>query len=150
MGAKFVGKFIHTVDTKGRLMVPSKYRAIIEQQTLYLLPGLSGNLDAYTEDAFDDFSAKLLSLTDITEEEEEAIRLYLSEADYVNLDPQGRILLSNAMRESADLEGETVLNGRLDHFEIWNPKRWDAMSAPADEAARAKVHATVRDLKRRF
>ena len=150
MGAKFVGKFVHSMDTKGRLMIPAKYRAIIGSQTLYILPGLSGNLDAYTEEAFDRFSEKLSELNDITEEEEEAVRMYLADADYVSLDPQGRILLGAAHRARADLVKEAVINGRLDHFEIWCPEKWESMKESCTSEQPGRVQSTIRDLKRRF
>ena len=102
---KFVGKVRHAVDAKGRLMIPSKYRAIIGEQTLYILPGESGNLTVYTEESFDRLAdridEKLENAEYLTAEDEADIRSWIASADYVNLDPQGRILIGQEHRGPA-------------------------------------------------
>ena len=137
MGAKFVGKFEHSIDSKGRLMIPSKYRAIIGEQTLYILPKNRQNLVVFTEEGFDRFASDWLAQEDITDEEENEFSALLAEADYVTLDPQGRILVNQRLRDVADLTKDVVINGRLDRFEIWSPARYEEVrgeKAVSDES----------------
>lgn len=148
---KFVGKVKHAVDAKGRLMIPSKYRAIIGEQTLYILPGESGNLTVYTEDSFDKLSnridEKLENAEDLTCEDEAAIRRWIAGADYVNLDPQGRILIGQEHRRLAGLGKEAFVCGALDHFEIWNPELWEKIHGPETEETQEKTRSTMRKLR---
>ena len=148
---KFVGKVRHAVDAKGRLMIPSKYRAIIGEQTLYILPGESGNLTVYTEESFDRLAdridEKLENAEDLTAEDEADIRSWIASADYVNLDPQGRILIGQEHRALAGLGKEAIINGALDHFEVWSPENWEKVQGPETEERQERTRATMRKLR---
>jgi len=148
---KFVGKFKHTIDSKGRLMIPSKYRTIIGDSTLYILPGDAGNLTVYTEESFgalaDRIEEKLEAADDLTPEDLADIRSWLADADYVIPDLQGRMLISQEHRKTASLKKDVVVNGVLDHFEIWDAERWEAQMGPDTDERLKKTVATMRRLR---
>ncbi len=128
----FTGEYRHTVDDKGRIAVPVKFRAQLD-------PGwmISGWLDdclaIHTKTGFDELSAKIAALPITDELARRFQRFVFSRAVEGEMDKQGRVLLPAILRETVGLVGEAVLVGSRDHAEIWAPDRWEVYRRTLDD-----------------
>ncbi len=123
----FLNHYHHNLDEKGRLTIPARYRELISEGA-YITLGFDHNLMVLTTSYFNEIaerSAKL-SLTDPTSRQ--LMRLIFSNAERVEIDKAGRILIPQSLREAAQLETEAVLVGVLNYFEIWSPSLWNHQS----------------------
>ena len=120
----FLGKYSHTIDSKGRLIIPAKYRDEIGNLKLVVVPWWEGNLSVFTQDGFREYIKTLDELQGSAESRRRIKRFITSGADECRLDAQGRILLTKALRDYARLSGDVILTGDMDSFEIWNPDVW--------------------------
>lgn len=127
----FMGRFNHTIDPKGRLSIPSKYREILGDEFV-VSRGMDGCLFVYAIDAWKAFEEKLASLPLINVEARQFARFFLSGAQYVTVDKQGRILMPQDLKEFAGLEKDVVLAGMGSRIEIWSLDRWNTNSEQVD------------------
>lgn len=127
----FMGRFNHTIDPKGRLSIPSKYREILGDEFV-VSRGMDGCLFVYATDAWKAFEEKLASLPLINVEARQFARFFLSGAQYVTVDKQGRILMPQDLKEFAGLEKDVVLAGMGSRIEIWSLDRWNTNSEQVD------------------
>ena len=119
----FTGEFNHTIDPKGRLIVPARYREELGEAFM-ITNGNDGCLNIYPEKAWETFLEKLQLLTN-TEDKRKIVRSFVSKANRVEVDKQGRILIPTALRGYAGLEKDVVLAGAIDKIEVWDKKRWE-------------------------
>ena len=119
----FLGQYAHALDDKGRLTIPSRYRTALAGGA-YISQGFERNLMVQTSQAFEDMSRRVsqMNLTDPTARQLK--RLIFATADYVELDNAGRIRIPQFLREIAGIEGEAMIVGVGEHFEIWSPLAW--------------------------
>ena len=121
----FTGEYRHTVDEKGRIAVPVKFRAQLDPGSM-----VSGWLDdclaIHTKAGWEALASKIAALPITDVESRRFQRFVFSNATEAQMDKQGRVLLPAYLRESVGLTGEAVLVGSQDHAEIWAPDRWDA------------------------
>jgi MraZ protein len=127
----FMGRYNHTIDPKGRLSIPSKYRETLGEEFV-VSKGMDGCLFVYAIDDWKVFEAKLASLPLINQEARQFARFFLSGAQYVTLDKQGRILMPADLRGFAGLEKDVVLAGMGGRIEIWSLEKWEENSAQVD------------------
>lgn len=123
----FLGSYTHTVDHKGRVNVPVKFRKHIrtdEDDTLIITRGLDGCLFVYPIDEWEQIDTRLRELPITRQNTRVFIRMLSSEAVAVSMDKQGRIALPRQLIERAGIEAEVLIVGTLDHFEIWSPKEY--------------------------
>lgn len=118
------GEFNHTIDTKGRLIIPSKFREILGEEFV-ITKGLDGCLFLYPENEWKVFEEKLRTLPLTNKDARIFTRFFLGSAVDGSLDKQGRVLISSALRTFAQLEKEVVLVGVLDRVEIWDKAKWN-------------------------
>ena len=135
----FTGEYRHTLDDKGRLAVPARFRAQLEDGAV-VSRWIDGCLAIHTRTGWDALAEKVAALP-ITDA---ASRLFgrsiFAGAAETELDRQGRILLPSCLREGIGLEGEAVVVGSRDHAEIWAPATWaDYRRAMDDPAAFAQA-----------
>lgn len=130
----FMGKYNHTIDPKGRLSIPSKYREILGDEFV-VSKGMDGCLFVYANEDWKVFEAKLASLPLINPEARQFARFFLSGAQPVTVDKQGRILMPQDLREFAGLEKDVVLAGMGGRIEIWSLERWNANTESVDIGA---------------
>ena len=123
----FRGSFFHTIDPKGRIIIPSKFRDIIKAQESngVMIPRIDGGLVAYTYDEWRNIETRILSLAEKSENMRRFRRVFIGGAFECTCDKQDRILIPQNLRQYAELEKEIVLVGVLDHFEIWSRQSWD-------------------------
>ena len=127
----FMGEYSHSIDSKGRLIIPSKFREELGEKFV-LTRGLDGCLAVYPQREWDELEEKLRELP-LTNKNARAItRFLVSSAAMCELDKQGRILVPAALRKSAGLEKEVVLTGNLERIEIWDKARWESCTDFSD------------------
>jgi MraZ protein len=119
----FLGQYTHSLDPKGRLSVPARFRELLEPGA-YITQGFEQNLMVLTASAFERLSTRVneMSMTDPTARQLK--RLLFATADRVEVDSSGRIRIPQFLREVAGLNGEAVIVGVGDYFEIWSSVAW--------------------------
>jgi len=127
----FMGEYNHTIDTKGRLIVTSKFREALGD-TLVVTKGLDGCLFVYDNQEWNAFEEKLKSLPITNKEARQFARFFLAGAAEVEVDKQGRILVPNILREFAQINKEVVLIGVASRIEIWSKERFEGITAFED------------------
>ena len=120
----FMSEYNHTVDAKGRLIIPSKFREILGEEFV-ISKGMDGCLFVYANEDWKAFEQKLTSLPLINKEARQFARFFLAGAAQVEVDKQGRILLPANLREFAGLDKDVVLVGVGSRIEIWRKEKWD-------------------------
>ncbi len=124
----FLGTYEHTVDEKGRLSVPSRFRDILAEkhlpEKLIITQGLDTCLFGYPLDEWQAFEKKIMSRPLTRSDDRYFVRRLLAGAVECSLDKQGRIMLPAGLRQFADLKREAVIVGVSTRFEIWSPERW--------------------------
>jgi MraZ protein len=120
----FTGEYRHSVDDKGRVAVPSKFRAQLDSGAV-VSRWLDSCLAIHTKAGWDALADKIATLQITDERSRRFSRFIFAGALEVSLDGQGRVLIPTYLRETAGLESEAVVVGSRDHAEIWAPARWD-------------------------
>ncbi len=120
----FLGQYRHTLDEKGRLTIPARFR---EELTggAYLIQGFDNNLRLLTEPVFESISEKLNQMRTTDPTARELRRLIFATASQVDLDRIGRILIPQFLRDVACLENDAIIVGVGEGAEIWSPSAWD-------------------------
>ena len=126
-----MSEYNHTLDTKGRLIIPAKFRETLGEEFV-ISKGMDGCLFVYANDDWNAFEQKLTSLPLINKEARQFARFFLAGAATVEVDKQGRILLPAHLREFAGLEKDVVVIGANTKAEIWDRARWEALNAAWD------------------
>ena len=122
----FSGNYKYSIDEKNRLIVPVKFRDILNAEgvdKLYIVKGDS-YLYAFPFPVFLELSEKLRSWDFTKESNQNYVRLFFSEAFDAVLDKQGRILLQREMCEQVGIDHEVIIIGVLNRMEIWSPQKW--------------------------
>ena len=119
----FMGEFNHSIDSKGRIIIPSKFRDDLGDDFVITL-GLDGCLFVYPNNEWQAFIEKLKTLPG-TKEARQLQRYFMAGAAACETDKQGRILIPAKLRESADLNKDIVFVGVLNKIEIWSKERWE-------------------------
>ncbi len=119
----FMGEYSHSIDEKGRLIIPSRFRYELGS-SFVLTRGLDGCLCVYPQIEWTKLEEKLRSLPLTNKSARTITRFLVSGAATCELDKQGRILVPTALREYAGLGREVVLTGNLERIEIWDKARW--------------------------
>ena len=119
----FMGEYNHTIDAKGRLIIPAKFREALGEEFI-LTRGLDGCLSIYPMDEWKSFEEKLKALPLTDKNARAFLRFFVAGATSCELDTQGRILVPSTLREFAGLEKEVVLTGNLTRIEVWSKEKW--------------------------
>lgn len=129
----FMGEYNHTIDVKGRLIIPAKFRESLGDEFV-ITKGLDGCLFVYTDEEWQNFENKLRTLPLTNKNARQFTRFFLAGAAACEVDKQGRILIPQVLREFALLEKEVVLVGVANRVEIWSRTRWqESMEAYDDD-----------------
>jgi MraZ protein len=125
-GRVFRGHFRHTIDTKGRLSIPARFREILADglgDRLVIVPSEKG-LDVYPLRAWEELEGRLAALPSLDPDAHQFRYSYLSRGQDVVLDAQGRIQVSSDYRDIAGLVKDVVIIGMQKMFEVWDSERW--------------------------
>ncbi len=123
----FYGEYEHTIDKKGRIIIPSKFRAFLKEysiEKLYVTRGLDKCLFLFTESEWKAQESKFRALSFTKSETRKFNRLYFSGAQEVECDKQGRILLPKYLKDYADIKRDLVVIGVSNRIEIWSKEAW--------------------------
>ena len=128
----FMGEYNHSVDAKGRLIVPSKFREQLGNEFV-VTKGLDGCLFVYSQEEWNKFVAELESLPRMNKDARIFKRYFFGSASEGSFDKQGRVLVPPSLRKNAHLEKEVVLVGVQDRVEIWDKALWEEKNQISEE-----------------
>ncbi|MDE6890370.1 MAG: division/cell wall cluster transcriptional repressor MraZ [Lachnospiraceae bacterium] len=120
----FIGEYNHTIDAKGRLIIPSKFREVLGDEFV-VTKGMDGCLFVFDNPEWQAFEEKLHALPMIDKGARQFTRFFLAGAASVEVDKQGRILLPAVLRDFAGITKDAVLVGVGSRVEIWSKDRWE-------------------------
>ena len=120
----FVGEYLHSIDKKGRLIIPSKFRNNFGEK-IYLCKGFEECLLILTPEEIEKIETKIQGNSLTRKEIREFTRTFFSGMTEASFDSQGRIIISNGLKQYAHLEEEAYVVGTGFYVEIWDKKIWD-------------------------
>lgn len=135
--ARFVGTFEHTLDDKGRLILPASFRPKLAEGAI--VTALDHCLAVLPPEEFDAMAARFEAQVATGEVGVGVLRSFAAQADEVMPDSQGRVRLLPALREEAGLERQVIVTGALSRIEIWAPERWADVSAAANASLASAI-----------
>ncbi|MDQ3128578.1 MAG: division/cell wall cluster transcriptional repressor MraZ [Chloroflexota bacterium] len=130
----FTGEYRHSVDDKGRLAVPSRFRAQLDAG-LVVSRWLDSCLAIHTKAGWDALAEKVAQLPITDANARRFSRFIFAGASETTLDGQGRVLVPGYLRDMAGLASEAVVVGSRDHAEIWAPDTWEAYRRELEDPA---------------
>ena len=130
----FTGEYRHSVDDKGRLAVPSRFRAQLDAG-LVVSRWLDSCLAIHTKAGWDALAEKVAQLPITDANARRFSRFIFAGASETTLDGQGRVLVPGYLRDMAGLTSEAVVVGSRDHAEIWAPDTWEAYRRELEDPA---------------
>lgn len=133
-----IGEFEHSLDAKGRLIMPAKLREDMGEKFI-ITKGLDGCLFGFSQNEWTNFEEKLKTLPLTNKNARDFVRFFLSGAIECEIDKQGRFLIASNLREYSNLEKDSVIIGVGTRIEIWNRDKWKQYNSDenisADEIA---------------
>ncbi len=127
-----LGEFNHSIDEKGRLIIPAKLRDDLGENFV-ICNGLEGCLFVYSQEEWSKFVTELEALPRMSKDARIYKRYFFGSASEGTFDKQGRVVIPPPLRKTANLEKDVVLVGVQDHVEIWDKARWDEQSIVSEE-----------------
>ena len=121
----FIGEYKHTIDEKGRMALPAKFRLKMKGAAI-ITRGLDHCLFVFTAADWEILAKKLMSLPLVQSNSRAFARLMLAGAMEADIDKQGRILISDYLREYAGLKKQAIVAGLYNRIEVWDTNKWDA------------------------
>lgn len=119
----FLGQYQHSFDEKKRLTVPARFRELLAGGA-FITQGFDKVLMVLTPSAFEQLYTRITQMNIADSMARRLRRLILGNAYQLEIDKSGRILIPQNLRIFASLEGEAVLVGQGDYFEVWSPENW--------------------------
>ena len=126
-----IGQFEHTIDAKGRINFPAKFREDMGDRFI-LTKGLDNCIAVYSLEEWERWEKKLSALPD--SKSRQLKRFFFASATYVEPDKQGRVRSPANLREHAKLDKDVTLVGMGSRAEVWDTARWKAYTCGQDEA----------------
>ncbi|HKW50544.1 MAG TPA: division/cell wall cluster transcriptional repressor MraZ [Candidatus Eisenbacteria bacterium] len=133
--ATFRGSYKHSIDHKGRVSIPARFRRLLSgdaSETFVILRGLDACVSLFPADEFKRVEDRLRSRSFSDETHRRYQRLMLLDSRDETLDAQGRVAIPPSLIEHASLKKEVLVNGVLDHIEIWSPELFEKYMASSD------------------
>ena len=124
----FYGEYQHTIDPKGRVIVPAKFREGLGDRFI-LTKGLDDCLFAYSSEEWSNLEMKLKTLPLSSRDARAFVRFFFSGASECEVDKQGRTLIPSNLREYAKLEKDIYVIGVSTRVEVWDKERWETYSS---------------------
>lgn len=119
----FMGQYPHNLDDKGRLIIPARYRDMLADGA-YITQGFESNLMVWPKSTFQIIAQRVSQMPITNPVARQLRRLIFSAGDQVEVDRAGRILIPQFLRQIAGLDGEAIVAGVGDYFEIWSSANW--------------------------
>ena len=124
----FYGEYQHTIDRKGRLIIPAKFRQLLCEnyiEKLYVTRGLDKCLFVFAEEEWKLQEQKFKDMPFTRSDSRKFNRLFFSGASEINFDKQGRVLIPQYLKNYAHIRKNVVMVGVSNRFEIWDRDIWD-------------------------
>lgn len=124
----FYGEYEHTLDNKGRVIIPAKFREIFKEnyaEKFYITRGLDQCLFVFTEEGWKSQEKKFREMPFTKGEARQFNRLYFSGACDAVCDKQGRILIPDYLKKYAEIDEDVMVIGVSDRIEIWSKDKWN-------------------------
>lgn len=141
MPARFIGRFEHSIDAKGRVILPSRFRREFAGGGC-LSQHNEGCLALWTPSQFDEQLDAALAAAARGRSERNLMRVWASGAAEVDLDSQGRVVIPAYLRAFAGLEADVLIVGAVDRLELWDPYRWMKTVLPFEHHLGGGDHQT--------
>ena len=125
----FYGEYEHTIDRKGRLIIPAKFRQALKEhevKTLFLTRGLDGCLFLFPESEWRVAESRFKQIPFTKGEGRKFNRLFFSGAAEVTVDRLGRLLIPRTLKEFAQIKQDVVIVGVSTRMEVWSKEKWQA------------------------
>ena len=129
--ARFFGRYEHSLDAKGRLILPSKFRPAFESGG-FLSQYNDRCLALWTPENFEKQMELMETNQQLNTEQRNLARIWASGSQEVEVDKQGRMLIPVYLREYARLTGDVLVLGTIDRIELWNPQEWETKVLPVE------------------
>ncbi len=120
----FLGEFNHSLDPKGRVIIPSKFREALGEEFI-ITKGLDNCLFVFPKEEWKVLEAKLKDLPLTLKDARAFVRFFFSGATEASLDKQGRVLIPQNLRDHCRLDKDAVIIGVPNRIEIWSSDLWD-------------------------
>jgi MraZ protein len=123
----FYGEYEHTIDKKGRLIIPSRFRESFKEydvEKLYITRGLDKCLFVFTESEWKSQESKFKSVSFTKSESRKFNRIYFAGASQIECDKQGRILIPKYLKEYAGIKRDVMIVGVSNRIEVWSRDAW--------------------------
>jgi MraZ protein len=128
----FIGEYQHSIDTKGRMAVPVKFRHTLKKGAI-VTRGLDNCLFVYTQQEWKKLVERISELGLAQQKSRAFARLMLAGAMDVQLDSQGRILIPEYLRRFAKIKKETIVAGLYNRLEIWDKSAWQKYQSATEK-----------------
>ena len=126
--SSFKGQYKYTIDSKGRINIPAKFRKAISpiaNETFVMTRGFDGCIDVYPLDEWNNIEERLRKLSKTQKDKRRFVRMLFMNASESQLDKQGRISIPQYLIDLAKIDKEILILGTLDKLEIWNPEKYE-------------------------
>ncbi|MFQ6103095.1 MAG: division/cell wall cluster transcriptional repressor MraZ [Candidatus Glassbacteria bacterium] len=122
----YSGRYLYSIDNKGRINLPSRFRKMTEGKIFVISKGLEECLFVFPEARWAQYLKGFMPMTFAKKADRDFFRLLFSNTEYVKLDDQGRLKINDDLRDYAKLKREALILGVMDHIEMWNPEYWES------------------------
>ncbi len=129
----FTGEYRHSIDAKGRLIVPARLRPALEGDAVVLTRWLENCIALWSAAGWEEIEGRLRAQNAATPAARAFVRMVASSAFPDTIDKQGRISVPQHLREMAGIDRDVVVTGVLNHAEIWTPDLWRQQQQQAEE-----------------
>lgn len=130
--AGFVGRYEHSLDAKGRVILPAKFRASFERGG-YLTENQEGCLALWTPAEFERQMGAMQTRAASGRTDRNRARLWAANSHEVEIDRQGRMAIPSHLRTFAALEDDVLVHGAIDRVELWSPAVWEQRVVPDEQ-----------------
>jgi len=147
--AGFLGSFVHALDGKKRLTIPSEWRALTgDPAQLVVLPSVSDSeaehcVWVYPVRAWNSRLAQLRQVSSVDEAVRRAMRIWASRSELLTWDAAGRLRVRDELLKHAGLTGQVMLVGAFERFELWEPEQWKQQEGAVDSTAMKKAVQSI-------
>jgi len=137
----FRGSSFHTIDSKGRIIIPARFRDVIKSggSESVMVSRMDKCLVAYAIEEWSKIETRVLSMVEKSDNMRRFRRVFIGGAFECACDRQERILIPPTLRQYALLDKEIVIVGVLDHFEIWSRENWETENMDLEEDMKKEV-----------
>ena len=132
VASRFFGRYEHSLDDKGRVILPAKFRAQFERGG-YVTKHLDGCLAVWTDEEFEKQMVTREEAQATGREQRNLARVWSAGSEEIEVSASGRMAIPRHLREFAQLEGEVLVIGAVDRVELWNPEVWNTKVQPSEQ-----------------